>query len=211
MLNNSITRLEGFEFLGYIGWKHSNTYIGEQWVKTEYYYAEAESGGNKYRFYLAYNMHSQEYYVPLGIPLTFTTVTDWKTSTYSGQVLWDWGPKNWGCDATVSIELSAGKAGAGVGISYSAPLGAAFCHYDNTDPGDGVFAVTHQVTGIVLPFITYTVEPSSIGLLDPTKPGGSLPMIVSHRFVGSYGGVIVYTAALYYPSHMPPVEELDEQ
>ena len=210
MLSNSIIRLEGFKFLGFIGWKHSNMYIGEQWVKTEYYYAEAESGGNKYRFYLAYNIHSQKYYVSLGVPLTFATVTDWKTRTYSGQVLWDWGPKNWGCGGTVSIELSAGGAGASVGISYSAPLGAVFCYYDNTDPGDGVFAVTHQVTGNSLPFVTYTVEPSSIGLLDPTRPGGTLPMIVSHRFVGSYGGSIAYTVALYYPSHVPPIEELDE-
>ena len=199
ILSNSITRLEGFKFLGFIGWKHSNMYIGEQWVKTEYYYAEAESGGNKYRFYLAYNIHSQKYYVSLGVPLTFATVTDWKTRTYSGQVLWDWGPKNWGCGGTVSIELSAGGAGASVGISYSAPLGAVFCYYDNTDPGDGVFAVTHQVTGISLPFVTYTVGPSSIGLLDPTRPGGGLPMIVSHRFTGSYGGAITYTVALYYP------------
>ncbi len=30
--------------------------------------------------------------------------------------------------------------------------------------------------------MTYTLEPSSIGLLDPNKPGGFLPMIVDHEF-----------------------------
>ncbi len=30
--------------------------------------------------------------------------------------------------------------------------------------------------------VTYTIEPSSIGLLDPNKLDGCLPMIVNHEF-----------------------------
>ncbi len=203
---NSITRMEGFQFLGYIGWKHSIT-LGDQWVKTEYYYATATSGENTYRFYLAYNIHSQKPWVILGgNSVDFTTITDWNTDTYPGQVLWDWGPKNLVCGGTISFEVS-GFSGISASISYSGFLGVVYCSSDFTDPGAGIANTYNKNIGVNLPFITYTVEPASIGMLDPTKPFGVEPMVVNHDFIANYGGVIYYKAYLYDPGHEPPVVE----
>ncbi len=204
---NSITRMEGFTFLGYVGWKHS-TLLGDQWVKTEYYYAETTSGGKTYKFYLAYNMHSQRAWATTSTTgdVKFTTVTDWNTDTYPGQVLWDWGPKNIVCGGTISFSIS-GLSGISANISYSGSLGAVYCSSDFTDPGTGTVKTYNENVGVNLPFVTYTVEPASIGVLDPTKPSDTEPMIVNHNFIANYGGAISYKVYLYDPGHNPPVSE----
>ncbi len=191
---NSITRMEGFDFLGYIGWKNAEArgwlgeLAGEMWVKAEYYYgSQTATDGTVYKFFYAYVIHSAKGYSPFGIsrpPGVFITRTDWKTRYFEGQVLWDWGPKNVGGPlSTITYSVTAGTSGQKptllVEVSYSSPSGTYFKWFDQTDPGDGIAEVKHEVVNSMT-YATFTVEPSSIGLLDPNKQGGYEPMLVKH-------------------------------
>ncbi len=60
--------------------------------------------------------------------------------------------------------------------------------FDRPCPHCGIAKAEHNVkvpTGYdesKLNYMLFTVEPSSIGFLDPNRDGGYLPMIISHTF-----------------------------
>lgn len=201
----SITRISGFKLVGYIGWITSaitgqvcGETTGSMKVKVEYYYGES----GKYRFWLAYVMHGSVGYQTqcIGIfnhyPKNFISVVNWRTSTWPGQVLWDWGPKNMGTRQTISYYLSSGvsvgtelaTASIEYSVTITGPNAPYYEWYDRSDPSDGIAKTEHNLKlpatydESKLNNIWFQVEPSSIGVLDPDKPGGILPMIVDHYF-----------------------------
>ncbi len=183
------TNIKNFNYIGYIGWitKDQNN-VGKETVKVDYYIAKTTVDGKIYRFFLALPQHSAIGYNGYS-PKKFTTITDWNTNIWEGQVLHDWGPKNEGSNTQISYTLtaSAGFQGgepiaiASATISYSVQGGLKIKWVDQTSPDTGCVKTIHEIPDSSSS-VTYTVEPSSIGLLDPSKPGGFLPMIVDHDF-----------------------------
>ena len=206
---SSITEINGFNFIGYIGWKTSSMYgrvcneeTGYMSVKVDYYYASDETHG--YKFWLAHVMHGAKGYetyclLPPSIhhyPEKFISVTDWRTEVWPAQILDDWGPKNIGSAATISYTVSSGisvgLSVASASIEYSVTITEPNAPYfewrDLSDPPSGISKVEHIVKVPQgydigkLDNVWFQVEPSSIGLLDPNKYGGVPPMVVLHYF-----------------------------
>jgi hypothetical protein len=123
-------------------------------------------------------------------PKTFISETDWKTSIWAGQILGEWGPKNAGSAATISYTLSIGSARATIqySIGFTEPYAPYYEWFDISDPPYGIAKAEHNVKvpwfydTLKLINKQFTVEPSSIGFLDPNKDGGYLPMIITHTF-----------------------------
>lgn len=175
--------IENFDYIGYIGWKtKAIENIGKESVKVDYYVARTSVGGKTYRFFLAKPQHSAIGYDGYS-PKKFVSVTDWKTDTWKGQVLHQWGPKNEGSNTQITFTLTAGgeDAVAAATISYSVQGGLEIRWEDQTVPDDGYVKTLHEIPDSRSD-VAYTLEPSSIGLLDQNKPGGYLPMIVGHEF-----------------------------
>ncbi len=220
--SNQISSLteSGMSFIGYIGWRTSDIhgwfgeYEGTQSVKVEYYYTSATTGNGKYEFFLAHIWHSAYgvcAWTGCYSPNTWDSVTDWKTSTYAGQVLHDWGPKNSGTNAQVTFGLTVGADATGpqasASITYGVPGGLQIDWADQTVPQNG-YVKAHENMHTHGPDnhdTTYTVEPTSTGFLDPTLPAGGEPMIVSHSFsvtvdidcCGGSGTSLSFNAWLY--------------
>ena len=179
------TNTENFNYIGYIGWKSKTTdNVGKEAVKVDYYIAKTTVGGKTYRFFLANTQHSAIGYDGYS-PKEFISITDWNTDTWEGQVLHQWGPKNEGSNTQITFTLTAGVQGeepvATATISYGVQGGLEIRWKDQTVPDDGYVKTLHEIPNSKSD-VTYTVEPSSIGLLDPNKNGGVLPMIVDHEF-----------------------------
>jgi len=179
------TNIENFNYIGYIGWKSKTTdNTGKEAVKVNYYIAKTTVGGKTYRFFLANTQHSAIGYNGYS-PKEFISITDWNTDTWEGQVLHQWGPKNEGSNTQITFTLTAGVQGeepiATATISYGVQGGLEIRWKDQTVPDDGYVKTLHDIPNSKSD-VTYTVEPSSIGLLDPNKNGGVLPMIVDHEF-----------------------------
>ncbi len=210
----NITRLKGFRYIGYIGWLEANAtgkvcheVTGKMWIKVEYYIATEKVGDVKYEWFLAYVVHVAKGLTTtcngatyVHTPEKFVDVFNWETSNWPGQVLWDWGPKNeGGPQTTISYTVTAGAQGAQVSISYSVTTeGSAFEWYNNGDPGNGTIVIVHELLN-GKPDRLYTVEPSSIGLLDPTRPGGFEPMILCQEFktIFTYGDTAKISLCTY--------------
>ncbi len=175
----SSTNIENFDYIGYIGWKSKTVDdVGKEAVKVDYYIAKTTVGGKTYRFFLANLQHSAIGYNGYS-PKKFTSITDWNTDIWEGQVLHDWGPKNEGSNTQITFTLTAGTATAT--ISYSVQGGLEIKWTDRTVPDDGYVKTLHGIPNSKSD-VTYTLEPSSIGLLDPNKEEGFLPMVVDHEF-----------------------------
>ncbi len=174
--NSKITGIKNFKYIGYIGWESINR-AGKEIVDVDYYTSKISINGKTYRFFLAITHHSA-----IGCnshsPKWFTTTTDWNTKIWPGQVLHDWEPKNEGLNTQITYTLTSI---APVIVSYSVPEGLTVEWVDQTSPDTGYVKTLHKIlnarSGVI-----YAVESSSIGLLDPTRPGGYLPMIVDHDF-----------------------------
>ena len=179
------TNIKNFKYIGYIGWKSKTLEnVGKECVKVDYYIAKTTVGGKTYRFFLANTQHSAIGYNGYS-PKKFVSITDWNTATWEGQVLHQWGPKNEGSNTQITFTLSAGAQGeepvASATISYSVQGGLKISWKDQTIPDKGLVKTLHEIPDSKSD-VTYTLEPSSIGLLDPNKQGGVLPMIVDHEF-----------------------------
>jgi hypothetical protein len=204
-----IKDIQGFKQIGFIGWKTAY-FKGQGCGETTgymdvlvYYYYTWWGTSTIYHTWLAHSLHSAVGYKTScwfrtwnHYPKTFISVTDWKTSIWAGQILGDWGPKNAGTVSTISYTL---RTGAPVGyktsyatIEYSIlitePNAPYYEWFDRSCPHCGIAKVEHNVkvpTGYDVSKLNYrlfTVEPSSIGFLDPNRDGGYLPMIISHTF-----------------------------
>jgi hypothetical protein len=201
--------IQNYNYIGYIGWKTSyfkgqgcGETTGYMEVKVDYYYT-VWGTFTKYHTWLAHTQHSAKgYKTSCGFtiynhyPKTFISETDWKTSIWAGQVVDDWGPKNLGVASTISYTLPSVAATwyitPYVTIEYSIgitePNSPYYEWFDRSCPHCGIAKVEHNVkvpSGYdesKLNYMLFTVEPSSIGFLDPNKDGGYLPMIISHTF-----------------------------
>lgn len=181
-------------------------------VKIDYYYANVTVANQVYHAWLAHVMHSAKGYQTTccypfppfcmtyhHYPVYFVTKTDWNTELYPGQVLDNYEPKNFGSAATIVYTINwefganfGEEASAtieySVSVSTSMPATPYYEWYDISDPPYGVAAVKHYVDippGFdvsKLDNVLFTVEPASIGYLDPLKLGGVPPMIVTHSF-----------------------------
>ncbi len=198
-------------YVGYIGWKTLTVYgewgepLGTEEVKVTYYYTSATTAEGTYKFFMAHTQHWAMGYGFLGIwfyhPHNFYSTTDWNTDTYSDQVLDDWGPKNSGSNTVITYGLSVGVSGqdpvATASISYSVEGGLTIAWWDQGSPSSGIAKTKHNLAN---PDIDtgYTVEPSSIGFLDP-EIGGAEPMVVNHQFLidGDFNCNITFGAYLY--------------
>ena len=229
----SIVANQGFEFVGYIGWIAAdfvgsvcNEVTGYMAVKVDYYYVKG-----RYEAWLAHVKHGVAGYrtnCPLGpvpwyvdhYPKRFLTVTSWGTDVWPGQVLFDWGPKNIGTAATITYTMSAAVTvgpAPSVTIQYSVgitePNAPYFEWYDESDPPRGVHRVEHILVvpeGYDRPKLSgrlFVVEPASIGILDPSKPYGYPPVILSHVFYAELNtgdsatisfSAYLYPTAVYY-------------
>ncbi|MEL9908068.1 MAG: hypothetical protein QXP97_00815 [Desulfurococcus sp.] len=240
----SITSLNGFNPVGFVGWITANftgavcgEITGYMAVKVDYFYANTTTlGGKLYHAFLAHVEHSAKGYATTccpwwwpwcsptyHYPKTFVSKTDWHTTTWPGQVLDDWQPKNAGSASTVTYTI-AWNAGASVGqgiratVSYSTstsitqPNAPYYTWYDISDPPYGIAASKHELqpgglSESQLTNILFTVEPSSIGFLDPDRYGDVLPMIIQHQFNTALNtgdaasisfSVSLYPTSLYY-------------
>ncbi len=199
---------QGFAFIGQIGWFTSygtgyTSYSGskgnvlEMQVLTNFYETSQTTSQGTYYFYLTYTQQSAIGHYYSGVywytlqpwevsysPDNFYAQNDWRTYVFPGQMLVSWGPQNSGTNAEITYSLSAGisQNGASVGgsISYSVPGGLKISWKDSSNPALGYYNTTQTLgagTGT-----TYTIDPSSIGELNPTKEGGVLPMIMNVDF-----------------------------
>jgi hypothetical protein len=215
-------------YIGWLGTymygKVCNEVTGEMDVKIDIFYtATTTSSGAIYHAWFIHPVHTAR-----GLqsvcqgktydhhPSKFNTTIDWRTWTWPGQVLDNWEPKNAGSAATISFTLvwSLGMQldkQSSITVQYSAattitqPATPYFRWWDYTAPAKGIHSVIHEVVippGIStsqLNGVTFTVEPSSVGFLDPTKPGGVLPMITCTYFTtyNNYNDVASLRLCLY--------------
>lgn len=96
-------------------------------VKVDYYYAS-----EIYHTFFEYVQHSAKGYRTScwfitynHYPKNFTTLTDWKTYVYSGQVLDQWAPKNVGSAVTISYTIASAGISLGARPSLSVEYSAA--------------------------------------------------------------------------------------
>ncbi|MCI4461858.1 MAG: hypothetical protein JHC12_02715 [Thermogladius sp.] len=146
-------------------------------------------------------------------PRKFNTTVDWLTWRFPGQVVEDYQPKNMGGGQGISYTVSmAGNPAISVEYGSTRELkDVSYLWADESEPWDGVVTIIHEVDkpGNVsdrdMVGRTFTVEPSSVGFLDPLKPGGALPMIIKAYFTveDNYGdkAYIAIGAALYPSSY----------
>jgi len=152
-------------------------------------------------------------------PKKFNTTIDWKTTTWPGQVLDNRDPKGYGTQQTISyttgwIGASLGT-GASLSVVYSSsttitqPNAPYYQYADYSDPWYGIASVVHNVEkpsslpDSQLNYVTFTVEPTSVGFLDPNKAGGFPPMIIRGYFttVNNHGDSATITVSIYmYPN-----------
>jgi len=239
--SNSIIDQKGVNYLGYIGWKTSDLSgcggtIGTIYVKVDYFYTNVTTlTGKTYHAWFAHIEHSAKGYATTccwpfwpfcgtqyHYPSKFVSETNWKTSTFPGQVLDDWNPKNVGTAQTITftvtwnVGLSLGRQSS-LTVSYSTttsvsmPNAPSYSWFDESTPSSGVARARHE---LVIPQdydisrlnnVLFTVEPTSVAFLDPDKPGGVMPMILSHYFYTQFNtgesGSISFNVYLYDSSY----------
>jgi hypothetical protein len=153
-------------------------------------------------------------------PKTFNTTIDWKTTTWPGQVLDNRDPKGYGTQQTISFTTGWNfgatlGTGASLSVVYSSsttitqPNAPYYQYADYSDPWYGVASVVHNVEkpsslpDSQLNYVTFTVEPTSVGFLDPNKAGGYPPMVIYGYFtaVNNHGDSASITVGIYmYPN-----------
>ncbi|MEM3754003.1 MAG: hypothetical protein QW778_05410 [Candidatus Micrarchaeaceae archaeon] len=197
-------------YLGYLGWYSNNAYsyvwpfgptvkAATQGAAVDYYEAQTTNAKGTWYFFLAYTRNTVYMYSYSRYSFTLNnmeSITNWNTSKFPGQVLYDWGPINSGSTSDVSFTLSVGIGIEGisvsVSVSYSEPNGIPITWQDKTNPSSGYVNTAEQLGSIADPakdYVTYEVSPSSIGLLDPTKSGGYPPLLGTQIFEVNGGNI----------------------
>lgn len=186
-------------YLGYLGWYSKNAYsyvwpfgpnvkAATQQTAVDYYEAQTTNSEGTWYFFLAYTRNTVYMYSYSRYSFTLgnmESITNWNTTNFAGQVLYDWAPTNSGSTSDMTYSLSAGVSGVGVSVSYSEQNGIPINWQDKTNPSAGYANTAEQLGSIKDPardYITYEVNPSSIGLLDPTKAGGLPPLVGTQIF-----------------------------
>lgn len=166
--SSSIVEARGFKFIGYIGLitkRLIGSVCGEVTgyiaVKIDYYYANVNMPGGVYHAWLAHIEHAAKGYQTKccslfgcfthnHYPKLFISKTDWHTDERSGQVLYDWEPKNVGTAITVTYTITLG-VNTRVRVTYSIPKyiatlnGPYYEWYDISDPPYGIVATRYYL------------------------------------------------------------------
>jgi hypothetical protein len=114
-------------------------------------------------------------------PLVFSSMIDWRSEEWPGQVLHDWLPKNVGVASNVSLTTWL------LSVQYYAPSTVEFEWWDHSEPWKGVTSTEYHVKASeddrdVVGDATITIGALSVALLDPDRPGGRYPVIMRHVF-----------------------------
>ena len=205
---HSITEINGFRYVGSIGWKYyyiryCGNSVGDLQVRSKYYYYGGYVGGVFYKWFLIYVNHLTTgygdaawcgscLYANWALHESVTRI-DGHTDLFPGQVFDDMGPKNARtCVSGISYEVSAGvngpppsgTVGASVSVSYN-PNQISYTSSVNT--ATGVVRWTHSPCQHAAD-TTWWVEPSAIFYLDPTKDFGYEPLAVTHYYYSEVKG-----------------------
>jgi hypothetical protein len=185
----------GLTFVGTVGWYtvHYYTYLSGQryllgWlsVKSDYYYTEQSTAQGTYYFFLDYPTVSAQgemtWFGANWMPINYHSLMGWETSVWPGQELFSWGPQNSGSSGTISFGLGVNSDGTTASVSYSVSSGLPISWSDTSNPAGGNASALETIWGESYG-ATYTVNPSSVGELNPTLPGGFEPMIM-HSYYG---------------------------
>jgi len=234
--SNSIIDQKGVNYLGYIGWKTSDVSgcggtIGTIYVKVDYFYTNVTAlTGKTYHAWFAHIEHSAKGYATTccssfwpfcgtqyHYPSKFISETNWRTSTFPGQVLDEWNPKNVGTAQNMTFIVAwNAKTSSFLTVSYSTtsvsmPNTPSYSWFDESTPSSGVARARHELVTPQdydisrLNNVLFTVEPTSVAFLDPDKPGGVMPMILSHYFYTQFNtgesGSISFNVYLYDSSY----------
>ncbi len=186
-----------FTFAYNTAWLDVNLYqsgykVGWLNYMVAYYETQQTTGSGTYYFFLAYTTTSAQgnWYLPWAnwLPINFHSTTNWNTQQWAGQQLYDWGPKESGSGATVTFSLSAGTGGLSAGVSFSAPSPDWFSWTDQSQPSNGIAKTWFEAWTLTsLDGTTLTVQPSSVGEINPTLAGGYLPMVVNQYSAADQG------------------------
>jgi hypothetical protein len=228
---STIIDQRGVNFLGYIGYLTSN-WIGQRCgevtgimgVKLTLFYANvtATTGTLYHAFFVhvehvarGYRTYCWPFYYN-HYPSMFNTTIDWRTTIWPGQVVDTYEPKNTGTARTISYTIGwSFSAGSSISVTYTSastitePDAPYYQWVDSSEPWRGVVTTIHYVVkpsslpDSQLNYVTFTVEPSSIGFLDPNKPGGYPPMVIRGYFtaVNNHGDSASITVGIYmYPN-----------
>ncbi len=228
---STIIDQRGVNFLGYIGYLTSN-WIGQRCgevtgimgVKLNLFYANvtATTGTLYHAFFVhvehiarGYRTYCWPFYYN-HYPSKFNTTIDWRTTIWPGQVVDTYEPKNTGTAQTISYTIGwSFSAGSSISVTYTStstitePNAPYYRWVDSSEPWRGVVTIIHYVEkpsslpDSQLNYVTFTVEPSSIGFLDPNEAGGYPPMVIRGYFtaVNNHGDSASITVGIYmYPN-----------
>ena len=227
-----ITERKGLDFIGYIGYLTSNwtgqrcgEVTGTMGVKLDLFYTNVTATtGTVYHAFFVHVEHVAKGYKTYcqgasidHYPKKFNTTIDWRTTIWPGQVVDTYEPKNTGTAQTISYTMGSFSAGS-ISVTYSSsttttqPNAPYYQWVDSSEPWNGVVTTIHYVEkpkdlpDSALIDTTFTVEPSSVGFLDPNKAGGYPPMVIHGYFtaVNNLGdstsiqiGVYLYPSSYY--------------
>jgi len=199
----------GFNFLETMGWYNSNAKapngvtVLSLSAKIDFYTTNASTPSGTYYFLLEKGTSSAtgyydsypwyDYFIGFA-PFyyeyfkagSFVSTFNWETSNWAGQELFSWGPHDSGSNAvvtyTVGASLSETGLSASASISYGVPGGVIYSWADKTNPSTGLYKSDNSVGSSASSGTTYTIEPTSVGELNPTLAGGYPPFMVSASF-----------------------------
>ncbi|MHB8562047.1 MAG: hypothetical protein ACYDAP_12980 [Thermoplasmataceae archaeon] len=199
----------GFSFLNTYGWYYNevNSSVGQEVLsfnyKVDLYGVTSSTSSGTYYFVMAYTSSSAKgysvsepwydyffggapYYYENFKPSTFESTVNWETSNYAGQELFSWGPQNSGSDAVVTYSVGASLSQSGLsvsaGISYGIQGGVYYSWNDQSSPAKGIAKTENTVGSGAASGTLYTVHPTSVGELNPTKSGGYPPFLFYAHF-----------------------------
>ena len=220
ILPDSLT-YNGFNFLETMGWYNTKATAssGQEVLalssKIDFYETSASTPSGTYYFLLEHGTSSATGYYASNpwynyyfgtAPFyyenfkagSFVSTVNWETSTYPGQELFSWGPLNSGSNAvityTVGASLSSTGLAASATISYGIPGGIQYSWADKTNAGTGLYQSDNSVGSSASSGTAYTVEPTSVGELNPTLSGGFPPFIITASFsaTSQSSGIPIY-------------------
>lgn len=209
LVTNSMT-YNGFNFLETMGWYNSNAKapngvtVLSLSAKIDFYSTTASTSSGTYYFLLERGTSSAigyydsypwyDYWILHDVPFqyeyfkagSFVSTVNWETSSFPGQELFSWGPHNSGSNAVVTYNVGASLSGTGLSasasISYGVQGGVVYSWADKTNPSTGIYQSDNSVGSSASSGTTYTVEPASVGDLNPTLSGGFPPFIITASF-----------------------------
>ena len=201
----SITEVNGFKYVGSIGWKffyikYCNNDVGELQVRSRYYYYGEEVSGIFYRWFLILAEHSTIGYRDLtwcrACPYASwflykaKTEIDGHTDIFPGQIFEDMGPKNAGtCISSINYVVFTGinAINTKVSASYS-PNRISYTSSVNTAAGvvKWIYFSCQHATDITRQFVS-----SAIFYLDPMKEYGYEPLVVTHYYYSEIKGYTI--------------------